>query len=290
MRGEREELLRLPREELLSGGHQGIPGYGGTIAARLALKALGPNTVIVIPASAVATVGGLNTATAWRIPFVHSLFECAPAIATGLRAALEAKGKGDVTLLSFAGDAGSADIGFQSLSGAAERNEDIIHVCYDDEVYLNTGGQAGGTTPAGAETVNTPQGKPTGKKDMLSIMAAHRVGYVASASIAFPLDFIAKMRKAKERKGFRYLHIQTPNPATWGFASDQTIRIARLAADSGMWPLYEIEEGVRRSTYTPEQPVPVAEYVRAQGRFRHLTEEQVAGLQAQVDAAAGGAQ
>ncbi|MCL4534310.1 MAG: thiamine pyrophosphate-dependent enzyme [Bacteroidetes bacterium] len=286
--GEREELYRLPREELLSGGHQGISGYGGTIAVRQALKALGPNTVIVVPASAVATVGGLNTSTAWRIPFVHSLFECAPAMATGIRAALEIKGKTGVTLVSFAGDAGSADIGFQSLSGAAERDEDIIHVCYDDEAYLNTGGQAGGTTPAGAQTVNTPQGKPTGKKDLLSIIEAHGAGYVASASIAFPLDFIAKLRKAKERKGFRYLHILTPNPATWGFAADQTIHIARLAVDCGLWPLFEVEDGGRRVTYAPVRRVPVADYIRAQGRFRHLTGDQIAAMQAQVDASAGG--
>jgi pyruvate/2-oxoacid:ferredoxin oxidoreductase beta subunit len=286
---ERQQLLQLPREELFSGGHQGIPGYGGTIAVRQAMKALGPNTIIVIPASAVATVGGLNTATAWRIPMVHSLFECAPAMATGIMAALEMQGKTGISVVSYAGDAGSADIGFQSLSGAAERNEDIIHVCYDDEVYLNTGGQAGGLTPAGAQTVNTPEGKPTGKKDMLAIVAAHGVGYVASANIAYPLDFIAKLQKAKQRTGFRYVHVLTPNPASWGFPSHQTIHLARMATECGLWPLFEIEDGVRHNTYKPARRLPVVDYLRAQRRFSHLTPEQVAAIQAQVDAKQGGA-
>jgi pyruvate/2-oxoacid:ferredoxin oxidoreductase beta subunit len=286
--GEREQLLQLPREELFSGGHQGIPGYGGTIAVRQALKALGPNTIIVIPASAVATVGGLNTATAWRIPFVHSLFECAPAMATGIKASLEMQGKKGITVVSYAGDAGSADIGFQALSGAAERDEDILHVCYDDEVYLNTGGQAGGLTPTGAQTVNTPEGKPTGKKDMLAIVTAHGVGYVASASIAFPMDFINKLRKAKEHSGFRYVHVLTPNPASWGFPSHQTIHLARMAVECGLWPLFEVEDGVKHSTHTPARRLPVVDYLKAQRRFAHLNDGRIAAIQSRVDAAQGG--
>ncbi len=135
------ELLRsLPREELLTGGHNGMPGYGGTIALRQALKALGPRTILCIPASSLATVTAQDLRTALRVPLIHSLFECSAVIASGVRAALDAKGKTEVTVVSWAGDAGTADIGFQALSGAAERNEDIIHVCYDDEAYLNTGG------------------------------------------------------------------------------------------------------------------------------------------------------
>ena len=281
--GEVELLRTLPREELLTGGHSGMPGYGGTIALRQALKALGPRTILCIPASSLATVIAQDLMTALRVPLIHSLFECSAVIAAGIKAALEAKGKTDVTVVSLAGDAGTADIGFQALSGAAERNEDIIHICYDDEAYLNTSGQAGALTPKGAITTDTPGGKETPKKDMISIMAAHGVPYVASASIAFPVDFISKVRKAREIKGFRYLHVLAPQPQGWGYPPDQTIRIARMAVDTGLWPLVEIFGGEKRLTYRSERRTPVRDYIRAQRRFDAISDEEIDRLQAALD-------
>lgn len=276
-------LRELPREELLTGGHSGMAGYGGSIALRQALKALGPKTILVIPASSLATAVAQNLSTALRVPLIHALFESSAVIASGIKAALEVRGEHDVTVVSFAGDAGSADIGFQSLSGAAERNEDIIHICYDDEAYLNTSGQAGGLTPRSARTVDTPWGKETPKKDMVSIMAGHGVPYVASASIAFPADFIAKVQKAKAIRGFRYIHVLAPQPRGWGYPPDRTIEMARMAVRTGLWPLVEIIDGVRRVTYAPDSRVPVGQYIRAQRRFDGMGDVEIDDLQAALD-------
>ncbi len=278
-------LRELPREELLTGGHGGMPGYGGSIALRQALKALGPKTILCIPASSLATAVALDQRTSLKVPQIHCLFESSAVIASGIKAALEMKGKSEVTVVSWAGDAGTADIGFQAVSGAAERNEDIIHVCYDDEAYLNTSGQAGSLTPRRATTCDTPWGKETPKKDMVAIMADHGIPYVASASIAYPADFIAKVQKAKEMKGFRYIHVLAPQPQGWGYAPDQTIRMARLAVDTGMWPLVEIVGGQRRLSYRPERRVPVRAYIRAQRRFDKMDEDEIVRIQAGLDAA-----
>lgn len=281
---EEMDLLRgLPREELLTGGHGGMPGYGGSIALRQALKALGPKTVLCIPASSLATVAAQDLRTALRVPLVHALFESSAVIASGIKAALEVKGKTDVTVVSWAGDAGTADIGFQAVSGAAERNEDLIHVCYDDEAYLNTSGQAGALTPRLAITPDTPSGKETPKKDMVSIMAGHGVPYVASASIAFPADFITKVRKAMGIRGFRYLHVLAPQPQGWGYPPDQTVRMARMAVETGLWPLVEIVGGERRLTHRPERRLPVRDYLRAQRRFDKMSEKEIERIQAALD-------
>lgn len=277
------ELLKgLPREELLTGGHGGMAGYGGTIALRQALKVLGPRTILCIPASSLATAVALDLRTALKVPQIHCLFESSAVIASGIKAALEMKGKDDVTVVSWAGDAGTADIGFQAVSGAAERNEDIIHVCYDDEAYLNTSGQAGALTPRMATTPDTPWGKETPKKDMIAIMAGHGIPYVASASIAFPVDFIRKVERAKGMKGFRYIHVLSPQPQGWGYPPDQTIRMARMAVETGLWPLVEIAGGRKQISYRPEKWIPVREYIRAQRRFEKMSDEEIAQIQAAV--------
>ncbi|SMB90125.1 pyruvate ferredoxin oxidoreductase, beta subunit [Thermanaeromonas toyohensis ToBE] len=268
--------------DLFTGGHMGCRGCGAAIAVRQAMEALGPRTIIVIPASCMATIGGSGLKTAWRIPFYHSLFECAPAVASGIRAALEVQGIKGVNVVSWAGDAGTADIGFQSLTGAAEREEDIIHVCYDNESYMNTGGQAGGTTPFRAWTPDTPSGKTTRHKDMLAIMAAHRPAYLATASIAYPQDFIDKLKRAKEIKGFRYIHVLAPCYRGWGIKEEETVEMARLAVECGLWELYEIRAGERRVTVIPERRVPVREYLLRQQRFRTLSEEDLAFFQVEA--------
>jgi pyruvate ferredoxin oxidoreductase beta subunit len=272
----------LPQEDLFGPGNAGCRGCGAAIAGRQAMKALGSRTIVTIPASCMATLSGSNQRTAWKVPFYHTLFEIAPAISAGIRASLDAQGIMDVNVVSWAGDAGTADIGFQSLSGAAERDDKIIHVCYDNEMYMNTGGQTGSQTPLYAITSNQQLGKKTAKKDMLAIMAAHGAGYVASAAISHPLDLIEKFKKAAARSGFAYIHILAPCHRGWGIAADQSVATARRAVECGLWELYEIEDGLRRRTHEPAF-VPVADYLLPQGRFKNLTAGQVDELQALVN-------
>lgn len=272
----------------LTGGHQACGGCGAALAIRLAGAALGNRCMITVPASCAGTVGASGLNTAWQIPFFHALFECAPAVATGIRHGLAAQGVEDVAVISWAGDAGTGDIGFQALSGAAERNEDILHVCYDNELAMNTAGQAAGTTPLRSFSSVTGAGKPTFKKNLPEIMAAHRVPYVATASVAYPDDFQAKLRKARSIQGFRYIHVLAPCPVGWDSPPDLSVSIARWAVECGLWPLYEIERGIRRVTVRPERRVPVAQYLRAQGRFQTLSDDEIAALQAEVDAGAAG--
>ncbi|MDR1320208.1 MAG: pyruvate synthase [Gracilibacteraceae bacterium] len=274
-------------EELFGQGHAGCKGCGAAIAGRQAMAALGRRTIITVPASCMATLGGGNTQTTWRTPFYHTLFECAPAVASGIRAALDIQGVKDVNVVSWGGDAGSADIGFQSLTGAAERQEHMIHVLYDNEMYMNTGGQTGSQTPLYAITTNGALGKKVRKKNMPAIMEAHGIDYVASANIAFPADLIAKFQKAAAKEGFSYIHILAPCHRGWGIKPDQTVDIARRATECGLWELYELDQGRRTRTYEPGL-TPVADYLRAQGRFRNLTDAETAEYQAYVDAHYGG--
>lgn len=276
------DYKNLPKEELFGQGNVGCKGCGAAIAGRQAMKVLGERTIITIPASCMATLGGNNTKTTWKVPFYHTLFECAPAISSGIRAALEIQGIKDVNVISWGGDAGSADIGFQSLTGAAERQEHIIHVLYDNEMYMNTGGQTGSQTPLYAVTSNGALGKKVHKKNMPAIMEAHGVDYVASANIAYPEDLMNKFQKASSKKGFSYIHILAPCHRGWGIKPEETIDIARKATESGMWELFEVEEGKRTRTYEPSF-IPVADYLKAQGRFKNLTAEQLTELQESVD-------
>ncbi|MDR3565901.1 MAG: thiamine pyrophosphate-dependent enzyme [Negativicutes bacterium] len=272
----------LPQQDLFGPGNAACRGCGAAIAGRQAMKALGSRTIVTIPASCMATLSGNNQRTAWNIPFYHTLFEIAPAVSAGIRASLDAQGIKDVNVVSWAGDAGTADIGFQSLSGAAERDDKIIHVCYDNEMYMNTGGQTGSQTPMYAMTSNQKKGKGTGKKDMLAIMVAHGVGYVASASISHPLDLIEKFKKAAAHDGFAYIHILAPCYRGWEIPTDQSVATAERAVESGLWELFEVVDGVRIRTYEPSF-IPVADYLSPQGRFKKLTPEQIQGVQDAVN-------
>ncbi|MDR3590212.1 MAG: thiamine pyrophosphate-dependent enzyme [Negativicutes bacterium] len=272
----------LPQQDLFGPGNAGCRGCGAAIAGRQAMKALGSRTIITIPASCMATLSGNNQRTAWEIPFYHTLFEIAPAVSAGIRASLDAQGITDVNVVSWAGDAGTADIGFQSLSGAAERDDSIIHVCYDNEMYMNTGGQTGSQTPMYAMTSNQKKGKGTGKKDMLAIMVAHGVGYVASAAISHPEDLIAKFKKAAAHDGFSYIHILAPCYRGWEIPTDQSVATARRAVECGLWELFEVVDGEKMRTYAPSF-LPVADYLLPQGRFKNLTAEQIKGVQDAVD-------
>ncbi len=261
--------------DLLYSGHLACQGCGATIAARLALKALGPKTVFVIPASCWSVIDGAWPQHALQIPVFHTAFETAAIAATGIRAALDMKGMHDVNVVAWAGDGGTFDIGLQALSGAAERNENIIYVTYDNEAYMNTGIQRSSSTPVGAWTTTTPDERPEDrpKKNMMEILAAHRVPYAATASIAFPDDFISKLKKASQIRGFRFIHVFSPCPPGWKMASHLSVRIARLAVETKIFPLYEIEDGELYTITHWPKGLPVEEYFKLQGRFRPVLKD-----------------
>jgi len=276
------KIKDLSLEEHFTSGHTACPGCGGAIAARIAMKVFGKNTVAYFPANCLLVFGGTYPFNAFKVPYLHVLFENSAVCAAGISRALKKLGR-DAKAVAFAGDGGTSDIGMQSLSGAAERNEDIIYICYDNEAYMNTGIQRSGSTPYGAWTTTTPVGKKIAgkedfKKDVPRIMMAHDVPYVATASIGYPNDFLNKLEKARDMKGFRYLHVFAPCPTGWRHDPAKTIEIGKLAVECGMWTLYECENGVFRITKKPKLSQ-VTDYIKLQGRFRHMTEEQVDTLQ-----------
>jgi len=279
----------LPREEYLLPGHAACAGCGPSIALRHTLKALGRRTILVIPACCTSIIQGPFPVSAVKVPIFNMVFAAAASTASGIAAGLKAQGIEDVTVVAWAGDGGTADIGIQALSGAAERGDNILYICYDNEAYMNTGIQRSGATPYGAWTTTTPTGKLEHKKNLPMIMAAHGIPYVATASPAYPLDLYAKVKKAMKIKGTRYIHIHAPCPTGWRYPSSKTVEVGRRAVQTGMWVLFEIENGKFKLS-RPSAPLveksrrrPVEEYVRMQGRFRDLTDEDIAVLQAWVD-------
>jgi pyruvate ferredoxin oxidoreductase beta subunit/2-oxoisovalerate ferredoxin oxidoreductase beta subunit len=278
---------RIPREELLDSGHLACPGCGAALAMRLVLKGLGDRTIVALPACCWSIIAGPYPQTSLRVPLYHTAFETGASVAAGIKAALVARGDTETTVMAWAGDGGTFDIGLQALSGAAERNDDILYVCYDNEAYMNTGIQRSSATPWGAWTTTTPAEHPESrpKKDILAILAAHRIPYAASATVAYPDDLIAKVRKAKGIRGTRFLHILAPCPPGWKSSDEESIALARMAVQCRVFPLVEVEDGERwRFSRAPAPAEPVAPYLARQGRFRHLTEAQVARIQSDVDA------
>jgi len=278
--------FEIPKEEWLGSGHLACPGCGATQSMRYALKALGEKTIIVLPACCWSIIAGPFPYSSVRVPLYHSAWETGGATAAGVRAGLDIQGDTETTVLAWAGDGGTFDIGIQALSGAAERNDDIIYICYDNEAYMNTGIQRSSATPWGAWTTTTPvrHFKTRPKKDMMMIMAAHKIPYAATASVAYPDDFIAKVKKAKSIRGTRFIHIYSPCPPGWKIPSDISIQLARLAVESKVFPLYEIEDGERYTLNRIPAGVPIADYLKPQGRFRHLSREQIQFIQERVDA------
>ena len=268
----------VPADEVMAPGHLGCAGCGGTLSMRLTLKALGRQTILVVPACCWSVVDGMAPFSAAGVPLMHTPFASAAAAASGVRAALDLKGDTVTTVCAWAGDGGTFDIGIQALSAAAERNENILYVCYDNEAYMNTGVQRSSATPLGAWTSTTPSAhvKDRPKKDMLAIMAAHDIPYAATATVAYPDDMLAKIRKAASIHGTRFLHLLSPCPPGWKIASEEAIRYARLAVASHVFPLVEVENGrTWRITVQPE-PAPLAEYLKGQGRFRQLVDDPAA--------------
>jgi pyruvate/2-oxoacid:ferredoxin oxidoreductase beta subunit len=265
----------IPIGEAIDPGNLGCQGCGGALAMRLALKALGPDTVVVIPACCWSIIDGAFPVHALHVPVFHTAFETAAVAASGIKAAKDVQGK-DTTVMAWAGDGGTFDIGIQALSGAAERNEDIIYACYDNEAYMNTGIQRSSATPPGTWTTTTPDERPESrpKKNIMEIMAAHRIPYAATCTPAYPDDMVRKFRKAKAIKGTRFLHILSVCPPGWKMPSDRAIEVMRLAVQSRVFPLYEIEDGLAYTmSLWPAAPVAPEEYFRAQGRFRPLFED-----------------
>ncbi|MGI6648897.1 MAG: thiamine pyrophosphate-dependent enzyme [Bacillota bacterium] len=272
----------LPTEELLYGSFT-CAGCGGTLAVRLALKVLGKETVIVTPPCCLMGVTTFYPQMAFDIPVVNSVMPGTGAMVSGLVAGLRRKGKEKATVLGLAGDGGTFDIGLQALSGAMERGEKFIFLCYDNEAYMNTGNQRSGATPFGAFSSTTPRGKERNKKDMLRIADAHNIPYVASACVSYPKDLMEKVAKAMEAPGPAYLQVLSPCPVGWGYNSEDTIDIGRLAVQTGLWVLAEYQQGDYRVTFKPSKRKPVADYLNRQDRFSLMTPEEMARIQTEVD-------
>ncbi len=284
----------LPVTEYFAPGHRGCQGCGPALAFRHMLKAVGPRTILANATGCSEIISSPYPLTSWRIPWIHVAFENAAAVASGIESAYKAmmrKGKipeERITIMGMAGDGGTGDIGLQALSGALERGHDFIYVCYDNEAYMNTGIQRSGLTPFGASTTTSPAGKiskgqPTWKKDMPAIAAAHHIPYVATACASYPLDLYEKFAKAAKIEGPKYIHILAPCPTGWRIGSDETIEIGRAAVESGIFNLYEIENGKKRLTLQVPERRPVIDYIKPQGRFRHLKEDDIAYIQKKVD-------
>ena len=264
-------------------GHLACPGCGATLAMRWVLQVVGEKAVVALPASCYSIISGSFPNFPLSVNLVHTAFETAAAIATGLKAGLEMTGRPDVTVVAWAGDGGTFDIGLQALSGAAERNEDILYVCYDNEAYMNTGNQRSSATPIYSWTTTTPTGESGEKKDILAIMAAHRIPYAASASIAYPDDLKDKVGRAMTLRGLRFIHILSACPTGWRMPQDMTITASRLAVLTSAFPLVEIEGGTKTIVSRPRERLPVREYLKAQGRFSHLTDEMIEAIQRTLD-------
>ncbi|MCL7982732.1 MAG: 3-methyl-2-oxobutanoate dehydrogenase subunit beta [marine benthic group bacterium] len=275
----------MPKDELLASGHLACPGCAAPVAMNLVLKALGPQTVVTLPACCWSIIAGPWPQSSLRVPLFHTAFETGGAVASGIKAGLAARGDTETTVIAWAGDGGTFDIGLQALSGAAERNEDIIYFCYDNEAYMNTGIQRSSATPWGAWTTTTPTGEPeaTPKKDMVSILAAHGIPYIATASVAYPVDLVEKVKRARTIRGTRFIHILAPCPPGWKTQNDETIDLARQAVQTRVFPLFEVENGRNWRLTVDHAGDPVAPYIRRQARFKHLTDEQVERIQADVD-------
>jgi pyruvate ferredoxin oxidoreductase beta subunit len=280
-------IKNLPDKELLY-GHKACQGCGGAIVARLALKILGERTCVVLPASCISSVTTIYPQMAFFVNSLTSSFPASAAVLSGMAAACKAQGLKDVTVLGFAGDGGTIDIGLQSLSGAVERGDDFLYICYDNEAYMNTGIQRSGLTPYGAWTTTTPTnnnavGEKKFKKNLFEIMKAHRIPYCATASVGYPLDFLKKLAKAKEIKGPKVLHVLAPCPTGWGHGPEKTVEIGKLAVQTGLWFLAEYEMGEVKINMNLKEFKPVQEYFSQQKRFRHLSENDFAVIEEHRD-------
>jgi len=265
-----EELNKVEKKDLFSSGHRACGGCGQALAARLVQDASGENTIACVATGCLEVFSSPYPDPSWRIPFLHSLFENASAVASGVEAAYKALKKGPVNIIAQGGDGSTADIGFQSISGMFERGHNVLYVCYDNEAYMNTGVQRSSFTPYGARTSTTPMGNKTRKKNMPLIAADHGIPYVATATVDDFRDLQRKVKTALSIEGPKYIHILAPCPLGWGHHGEITVQICRLAKDTGLFPIYEIIDGKVTNAKKIRTKVPVEEYLKLQGRFSHL--------------------
>jgi pyruvate ferredoxin oxidoreductase beta subunit len=278
--------------ELFDCGHRACGGCGPALAARLILKGAGANSIVVASTGCMEVFSTPYPETAWKVPWIHSLFENASAVASGIESSLKRQGRSE-KVLCICGDGATFDIGMLCISGAFERGHDITYICYDNEAYMNTGVQRSGATPYDASTTTSPAGKESfgnkrPKKDMPQILAAHGAPYVATASVAYPNDLMQKVERAVNTPGPCYLQIHAPCSTGWGFEGGKTMEIGKLAIQSGLWVNFEMVDGeVAKAKKVVRKPVD--EYLMAQKRFRHLfkpkrNDEEIAKIQAIADA------
>ena len=283
----------VTREENFAPGHRACIGCGEALAVRLACKALGQNVIIANATGCMEIVSSQIPYTSWRVPWIHTLFENTAAVASGIEAGLKVmtrKGRRpaqDVKVVAMAGDGGTSDIGVQALSGALERGHNFLYICFDNEAYMNTGIQRSSATPYGASTTTSPAGKVsigqvTWKKNMPAIAAAHDIPYVATACPSYPFDLMSKVKKAADTAGPAYVHILSVCPTGWRCPPDLSVRIGRLAIETGIFPLYEVENGQYRLSFDLPKLRPVTDYMKLQGRFRHLSQDEINKIQTRV--------
>lgn len=277
------EDLPKGHPNLLRPGHSACAGCGLLIAMRQVIEAMGPKTIVVVVPSCEAGSTGVHPNSCLSMPSFHSAFEIAAPTAAGISNALKILGKTDIQVLAFAGDGGTFDIGLNALSGVAKNNDDIVYVCLDNEGYMNTGIQVSSATPCFAWTGTTPEGNPRRKKHIMDIMAAHYNPYSATATVGFPLDLRRKINKAKGIRGTKFIHMLTPCPTGWRMPYDLSPDISVLAVETNIFPLYEVEEGVRYTINHVPRRLPVEEYLLLQGRFKHLKKEDIRRVQKDAD-------
>jgi len=284
----------ITRDENFAPGHRACVGCAEALAVRLVVKALGRDVIITNATGCMEIVSSPFPTTSWRIPWIHTLFENTGAVASGVEAGwgiLQKKGKRPhkrVKSVGIGGDGATLDIGIQALSGAWERGHDMLYVCFDNEAYMNTGVQRSSGTPFGASTTTSPTGKLSigqtrWKKNMPAIAVAHGVPYVATACPSYPFDLMAKVKKAAEVSGPSYVHVLSPCPTGWRLPPNLAIRIGRLAAETGIFPIYEVEDGEYKLNMDFPKLRPVKDYLSLQGRFRHLPKEVLEDIQTRVD-------
>ena len=284
---EKIKVKDLPEKEFFY-GHKACAGCGGSLAVRLAMKVLGERSYGVLPAGCMAAVGFIYPQMAFNMNAEISTFPGTASMLSGIAAGAKALGLENVNAVGFAGDGGTADIGIQALSGAIDRNDKIIYICYDNEAYMNTGIQKSGLTPYGTRTTTTPAGKNlpgsiTHKKNLFEIVAAHNIEYAAVASIGYPNDFMNKVNKAKHCKGTSFIHVYASCPTGWGTPTETAVEIAKEAVDCGLWYLAEYEEGEFKLNRNPKEFSSVEKYLKSQGRFKHLTDADIQVITEQRD-------
>ena len=284
----------VTKEEYMAPGHRACIGCAEALALRLACKALGQNTIIVSATGCMEIVSSQLPWTSWRVPWIHTLFENTAAVASGIEAGLKAmrnrgaKPDQKINVVGIAGDGGTSDIGFQALSGALERRHDFLYICLDNEAYMNTGIQRSSATPYGASTTTAPAGKKsigqvTWKKNLPAIIEAHDIPYVATACPSYPFDLMEKVAKGAAVDGPAYVHIFSVCPTGWRSTPESAVEVGRLAVQTGLFPLYEIEDGNCKLNVKPTKLKPVQDYLKLQGRFRHLSEETIREIQDRTD-------